>query len=38
MESRAATIGGHLELDSAGNAAGTTVLLEVPLEHSGGTT
>ena len=38
MESRAATIGGRLELGSAGNGAGTTVLLEVPLDQSGGTT
>jgi signal transduction histidine kinase len=38
MESRAATVGGRLELDSAGTGAGTTVILEVPLDHSGGTT
>jgi signal transduction histidine kinase len=38
MESRAATIGGRLELGSAGNGTGTTVFLEVPLDTSGGTT
>ena len=34
MESRAATIGGRLRLDSTGNGGGTTVLLEVPLDRS----
>ena len=38
MESRAATIGGRLALGSSDNGAGTTVVLEVPLEPSGGTT
>lgn len=37
METRAATIGGRLELDSAGNEDGTTVVLEVPLDQPGGT-
>jgi signal transduction histidine kinase len=36
MESRAATIGGRVELSSSGNGGGTTVLLEVPLDASGG--
>jgi signal transduction histidine kinase len=38
MESRAATIGGRLELDSGADGTGTTVFLEVPIDHSGGTT
>jgi signal transduction histidine kinase len=36
MESRAATIGGRLEVTSAGNGDGTTVVLAVPLNPSGG--
>lgn len=36
MESRAATIGGRLELESPANGAGTTVALDVPLDPTGG--
>jgi signal transduction histidine kinase len=36
MESRAATIGGRLDISSAGNGDGTSVVLEVPLDHPGG--
>jgi signal transduction histidine kinase len=36
MESRAATIGGRVELSSSGDGGGTSVLLEVPVDSSGG--
>jgi signal transduction histidine kinase len=38
MESRAATIGGRLELGAPETGRGTTIDLEVPLDHQGATT